>query len=360
MRKTLTAAGTAVLVLAWAASPAGAVSDSDIQGAKNRLISAQQAADAAAGRAAKAYSALQVGRGKIHETEARITKLVGEQKALQQVVNRRAVAAYKSGADPIIVNYLTEAGSLQDLPSRSAYLMHVFEQDGEKARRLTSVKEDLDANRKVLVAEEARLARASETAKAEKARMEGELAKAAAAERQLEEQKASEDRARSAAAARALAAARASRVDRRLSAAPARASAQMPVDGLVCPVNGPVSFSNDWGAPRSGGRSHKGNDLMTPHGTSLVAITGGTVTRTGNGGLGGVTIWLQGDNGASYYYAHNSRNLVGGGTRVSRGQPVALAGNTGNARGGAPHVHFEIHPGGGGAVNPYPVVSRIC
>ena len=102
--------------------------------------------------------------------------------------------------------------------------------------------------------------------------------------------------------------------------------------------------------------------MMAAEGTPAAAIVNGTITRTNDveRGLGGITIWLQGDNGVSYYYAHNSSNTVSTGQRVSTGQVVGYAGATGNAAGGSPHLHFEVHPGGGAAVNPYPTVARVC
>jgi murein DD-endopeptidase MepM/ murein hydrolase activator NlpD len=131
---------------------------------------------------------------------------------------------------------------------------------------------------------------------------------------------------------------------------------------MACPVVGPVSFSDDWGAPRSDGRTHEGNDLVAPSGTPLVAIESGVVDQTTDveQGLGGIAIWLRGDSGTRYYYAHNSANVAHVGDRVVVGHVIAYVGNTGNARASVPHLHFEIHPGGGEAVNPYPAVARIC
>lgn len=134
------------------------------------------------------------------------------------------------------------------------------------------------------------------------------------------------------------------------------------IGGMTCPVAGPVTFSNDWGAPRSGGRTHQGNDLFAPYGTPLVAIENGVIDHTTDveQGLGGITVWLRGDSGTSYYYAHNARNAVRAGDRVAVGQVIAYLGDTGNARGGSPHLHFQLHPGDGDPVNPYPVTVRLC
>jgi murein DD-endopeptidase MepM/ murein hydrolase activator NlpD len=114
---------------------------------------------------------------------------------------------------------------------------------------------------------------------------------------------------------------------------------------------------NDWGFPRSGGRFHEGNDLFAPRGRPAVATVSGTVEQT-VGQLGGNQVKLYGDDGVSYYYTHLDR--FGSSGRVSAGTIVGYVGNTGNAAGGATHVHFEIHPGGGDAVNPYPRLSAAC
>ncbi len=123
-----------------------------------------------------------------------------------------------------------------------------------------------------------------------------------------------------------------------------------------------MSFTDDWGAPRSGGRTHKGNDLFARHGTPLVAVESGVITKASDAdvGLGGITLWLTGDSGTKYYYAHNALNAVRSGERVQAGQIVAYVGNTGNAATTPPHVHFQIHPGGRDPVNPYPMLLAVC
>ena len=123
-----------------------------------------------------------------------------------------------------------------------------------------------------------------------------------------------------------------------------------------CPVAGPNAFGDTWGAPRSGGRKHEGVDMMSPLGTPVVAVVdGNAVMKTAT--LGGNVIWLAGVDGNSYFYGHLSA-WEGTSRTVSAGEVIGYVGATGNTT--ANHLHFGIYPGGGAAVNPYPIVRQHC
>jgi murein DD-endopeptidase MepM/ murein hydrolase activator NlpD len=131
--------------------------------------------------------------------------------------------------------------------------------------------------------------------------------------------------------------------------------------GGTCPVAGAVRFSDSWGAPRSGGRAHQGVDMIAARNTPLVAIYSGTIRRITSGNLSGLAIWLRADNGDQFFYAHlESYGDISAGQRVGEGEVIGYNGSSGNAPEFLPHLHFEYHPGGGAAVNPYPLVKRLC
>jgi murein DD-endopeptidase MepM/ murein hydrolase activator NlpD len=127
-------------------------------------------------------------------------------------------------------------------------------------------------------------------------------------------------------------------------------------DSIVCPVAGPHAFTDTWGAPRSGGRTHEGVDMMAANGTPLVAVTAGYASFRSTP-LGGNSVGLSGSNGNYYFYAHLN-GYAGSSRNVSAGEVIGYVGRTGNTT--ADHLHFEIHPGGGVAVNPTPSVAAAC
>ena len=135
--------------------------------------------------------------------------------------------------------------------------------------------------------------------------------------------------------------------------------------GFVFPVGAPFNFASTFGAPRMTGtkyeHTHQGNDIFAPGGTPLYATSRGVIARKAVAVLGGNKLWLVAADGTQYYYAHLSAYADGveDGAVVEAGQVLGYVGDTGNARGTPPHLHFEIHPAGGAAIDPYPILDAV-
>jgi murein DD-endopeptidase MepM/ murein hydrolase activator NlpD len=136
----------------------------------------------------------------------------------------------------------------------------------------------------------------------------------------------------------------------------------IPGQRWLCPVRGApgqaVSPVNSFGDPRPGHRLHQGDDIFVARGTPVVAPVGGTVRHV-RGAIAGNAFYLAGDDGTTYYGAHLGSYVASPG-RVNAGDVIGRVGTTGNAEGLAAHLHFEVHPNGGAAVNPWALVSSAC
>ena len=133
---------------------------------------------------------------------------------------------------------------------------------------------------------------------------------------------------------------------------------------LPIPVKGikASQLKDTWGAARSSGRRHEGIDIMAERGTKVLSTTAGVIVDMRNNNLGGKVIWIAGPAGSYHYYAHLDAHKRGldVGDRIKKGQLLGYVGNTGNARGGSPHLHYGIYLEGKGraAVNPYFYLNR--
>ncbi|MDH4103254.1 MAG: M23 family metallopeptidase [Thermoleophilia bacterium] len=143
-------------------------------------------------------------------------------------------------------------------------------------------------------------------------------------------------------------------------------SARFTGGGYVFPVYGTASFGDSFGGPRPNvpGGWHHGEDIFAAAGTPLLAVADGTLHTIGFNKIGGYRLWLRDTAGNEFYYAHLSAYspLAVEGRRVEAGDVIGFVGDTGDADGGAPHLHFEIHPaamaglGYDGVVAPYPIL----
>lgn len=136
------------------------------------------------------------------------------------------------------------------------------------------------------------------------------------------------------------------------------------VNGRTCPVAGASSFTDTWGEPRSGGRAHLGVDMVAPTGTPLVAIENGYIWSPNWHYQGGLGLYVRGDSGVLYYYAHLNAYAPGlsDGQRVGVGELIGYVGNTGNST--IPHLHLSMSlvgsVSGSTYSNPYPLMVALC
>jgi murein DD-endopeptidase MepM/ murein hydrolase activator NlpD len=288
----------------------------------------------------------------VRELRARMTELRG-------AISARARLAYQSGGSGIL-EVLLDSESLSDFSDRAEYLGRMARDDsdllleldvvGEKLRRRESDLQSLRASQADILAE----------LQADQAAIADTIEEAQAVLRDLEERKAAED-------AAAAAAERAAREAARRAAGQGGGSGSggnVPPTGngplKACPAGQPRSFSDTFGDPRSGGRSHQGIDIIAPLGTPVYAAQSGQFVKSFNE-LGGISALVYAPNGDYTYYAHlSSYGGAGHGSGVGAGALIGHVGDTGNAPPGLYHLHFEYHPGGGGAVDPYAMLLAVC
>jgi len=320
-------AALTVPAIAWAESV----------GALKAQLETLKSQTAQAGRAyMRAYWALDETDVRLARTNKRIRKTEKRLVAAKRRLNRRANTIYRR-EELDLVGFLVSARSFEEFVNRLEFMSRVGAADAETVAEVKKLRGDLLAQRKQLRAERKRQARNTSALKAQKLKLQARLAS----------KQADFERVRTALS-----------VSRAGGMLPIGVSAMPGANGMVFPVQGSYYYSNTWGASRSGGRRrHQGTDIMAGRGTPVVAVTSGTVSSK-SGGLGGRTIWLRGSSGWSFYYAHLDHWIVRSG-HVRAGQVIGTVGSTGNASGGAPHLHFQMHPHGGGPVNPYPYLRQM-
>jgi murein DD-endopeptidase MepM/ murein hydrolase activator NlpD len=303
---------------------------------------------------------------RLDQVDIEIEDLERAKSRLEKKVVAAAQNIYRAGGLETLEVLLT-AQNFADLSMRATVLERISERDATAFVEYERTDEELTSLRAELIAKKEELASTRSELDDRSEELQAKFEQVADEYNDLKKKIAAAEARRAAAArARREAADRQSQEQRpqdRAAPSPAVAPQSSPVpvaaSGKSCPVAGPNSFIDSWGFPRSGGRTHEGTDIMAAFGTPVVAIVTGTITYAGYGSSAGNWLQLSGDDGNGYWYMHNQENLVSGG-RVTVGQQIATVGNTGNASGGPPHVHFEYHPGRGAPVNPYSLLASIC
>lgn len=267
--------------------------------------------------------------GAITAAQAKQDALDAELRVAQAAINNRAASTYRAERLGLI-NVILEAKTFHEFVSAFDMVRSVTSSDSRNLMRVREVK-----------AEAAKVRTDLEGQKQEQQRLISQLA---------QQQKA---------------------MDRQLAAVGreyelVRVELEKRKSGFAFPVKAPYSYTDTYGAPRMEGTKyyhrHEGTDIFALRGTPVVAVVDGVLENVGTATLGGIKLWLRspGDNW-SYYYAHLNGYAPGvtSGKRVRKGDVIGYVGNTGNAQGTPPHVHFETHVPGGAPTNPYPILRRV-
>jgi len=370
---------SALLIAALAAPASAQVTDEDIDRAREQVNSLTEESSELGQAVIDAYgrqaaldaqiedleSSIEYARIKIGETEARLQDL--------------AVELYMGSTSGTSLSVLFTATN-QDYPAGMEYLRQANGVDANVVSQLRVFREELDhqttqlaealGEQEVLAADLERMAGELQTDLVTAQQVYDDLVAQQQREEEERRRREEEQRRREAEAAAAATSTTSTTSGSTgttsgvtTTAPPASSPPPPPPSsgGGACPVAGAVSFTDSWGAPRSGGRTHKGVDMIAARGVPIVAIYSGTIYRLSNSSLGGKSIYFTSDAGDLYYYAHlDDFADIAPGKRVAEGEVIGYNGSTGNAPDYLPHLHFEYHPGGGGAVNPYSLVRGLC
>ncbi len=349
-----------VLLLALLALPpisASAQSKGDVDKAKTAADLALEALEQADAELAAGLEELERIQGQIYNLNWRIEKLKAaiveygdEVIALEERARALVIDAYIAGNSNAMTTAFT-AVNIQDLITTQALYDRAATLDLHDIDQLAAIRRQMDRLTDELTIKEAEV---------KQLEAQQEVVVEALS---VSQEKADKAHAEAKAKYASVYAKYKARLAREAAAAAARASGgaagiASQTKGVVCPVKGSTYFINSWGYPRSGGRTHKGTDMMAAFNTPLVAMQTGSV-RLNTHSQGGRQTYVFGDDGITYYYAHLSQWPGGltSGQRVNKGQVIGYVGSTGNA--GTPHLHLGIIAGGI-YVNPYPTVRPIC
>jgi murein DD-endopeptidase MepM/ murein hydrolase activator NlpD len=315
--------------------PAFAGTKEQLDAAKAELAKVQAELDRATARWNEAESRLDTTRAEIADTWIRIGRLEVRVRAIETRLNHRAVIAFTNGPASTI-DLLLSSGSFTDFTDRLEFLGSMAQDDGDLILEQEVAREELRRERDNLFVLEEHQASVAEELRAIQEGIDEQLGRISDRVAELTAKYREE-----AAASKELV-----------------ILGQTPnPDGSlqVCPVAGPNSFVDSFGWPRDG-HTHQGIDLIAPFGTPVVAAHPGSVTHSSSSS-GGISAYVYGSGGYSFY-AHLS-GYSGASGSVGAGTVIGYVGSTGNA-GSTNHLHFEWHPGGGAAVDPYLMLLAVC
>ena len=313
--------------------PAAAATLEEKQAEAEKVRQQIEAMKAESQRLAQEYNAAldeyEAIRADVEANRQELENAQRDYKRSRTILNERLRSIYESG-DINSMEVLLESTSLDDLLTRYDFFTYISNRDLRIFDEVKRLREEISARQRTLEEQEARQMQVVASMNAKRQAMEASL---------QQQQK-------------YLDSVNAEILKTLADTGGGGTPVATPIGSFVFPVKGPHSFSNDWHAPRTG-HLHQGNDVFASMGTPSVACVTGTVNQ-GEGKNAGLYVRLVGDDGNVYYYMHLQRYAATG--HVGAGTVIGYVGDTGNASGGPPHLHFEIHPGGGAAINPYPIL----
>ena len=329
-------AAAALLMAILASFPSRADTAGDVKATRAKLASLQSELDRLAGRYAGELTHLALTESKADAARADIQRLRTRMLGIQARLATRARDAYESGGADSLELLLT-SDSFSQFSDRVEFLGRVTQGDTDLLLQARVTGENLRRAQKDLEKLSRDQAAAAASLRSQKSTIASALTRTQDVLASLQKKLAADH------------------------AAAAAGPAIRPGGVLqACPVGQPRTFVDTFGAPRPGGRTHQGIDLMAPLGTPIYAAQPGRFVEDSNS-LGGISALVFATNGDYTYYAHLSSYAgVGSGTTVGAGTMIGHVGNTGDAAGGPYHLHFEYHPGGGGAVDPYNLLRAAC
>ncbi len=322
-----------VVAVVVPSTTATAVTLDDLDEAERRVDELGDELDATLDAYERSLVAIEEARQELEHLRRQEGRLERDAAAAERLLSERARSVFKQGSTASLELLLASGGS-QEAVERAAMISTLQVREGTRLEEAMATRTSLGQIRALVADRERSLLELEEQLDAQAASLMSQLEAAEATAHSIRTM-----------------VARQVRIDRG------------PQQGIyACLFDSAFRFRDSWGDPRSGGRRHRGTDVMAPHDHPVYAFTSGVIMRSSWSGLGGLGLYQRGDDGNVYFYAHLNSLAPGmnPGRRVSAGEWVARNGSTGNASPSAPHVHFEIHPGGGAAINPYPWLAAAC